>query len=269
MKSQPLNRSLQLRFGLFLLALLILLSLAVLFFFTISITPRLETRLLGPSASHLLGTDELGRGLVSCILCGLGISLSIGFGVTFLSALTGSILGMAAGFWGGVIDFVIMGIADIFLAFPGFLLAISLASFMGGGWLSLLIILTLSGWAGYARLARGVILKHKHMEFIQAAKGYNASGRRVLFSHFFLIIRPMLVVQGALGISQVIIAESSLNFLGIGLDPKLPTLGQMLETGRMYFFNAPRLTVAPAVVLFVLIMAFVFIGEGLRERYGG
>lgn len=260
------GKDFQLGIGIFLLGLIIMLLIGFALFRPITIDIDMNHRIEPPSATYLLGTDELGRDLVSSILCGAGISMLIGTAAVILSALTGGLLGMVSGLSGGVVDSIIMRLVDIFLAFPGILLAIAVAAFFSQGILNLILVLTISGWAGYARITRGEVLKYKQQEFILAARSYNASFARIMFHHLLPLILPLLVVQASMGISGVIIAESSLNFLGIGLDPGIPSLGQLIDAGRDYMFDNPTLIVAPGLVLFFIIIAFNFIGEGLRKK---
>jgi ABC-type dipeptide/oligopeptide/nickel transport system permease subunit len=260
------GKDFQLSIGIFLLGLMIMLLIGFALFRPISVDIDMAHRVEPSSATYLLGTDELGRDLLSCILYGAGISLLIGTAAVILSALTGGLLGMISGLSGGVVDSIIMRLVDIFLAFPGILLAIAVAAFFSPGIFNLILVLTISGWAGYARLTRGEVLKYKQQEFILAARSYNASFARIMFHHLLPLILPLLVVQASMGISGVIIAESSLNFLGIGLDPGIPTLGQLIDAGRDYMFDNPTLIVAPGLVLFFIIIAFNFIGEGLRKK---
>ncbi len=261
------NKNHQLWIGLFLLGLILALMVISAFFRDISIEINMEERLQPSSSNHMIGTDDLGRDFLSCILYGAGISLLIGFTVVLLSALIGTLLGMVSGLSGGVTDTIIMRIVDIILSFPGILLAIALVSFFQQGMMTLILALTFSGWVGYARIIRGEVLKYKQMEFILAARSYNASFSRIIFFHLFPITLPLIVVQASLGVSGVILAESSLNFLGIGIDPQIPTLGQLIDAGREHLFDKPHLIVIPGVVLFFIIIAFNFIGEGLRKKF--
>jgi peptide/nickel transport system permease protein len=261
------NKNHQLRIGLILLGLILALMLISVLSRDISIEINMEERLLPSSSNHIIGTDDLGRDFLSCILYGAGISLFIGFTVVLLSAIIGTLLGMVSGLAGGMTDTIIMRIVDIILAFPGILLAIALVSFFQQGMMTLILALTFSGWVGYARITRGDVLKYKQMEFILAARSYNASFSRIIFFHLLPITLPLVVVQASLGISGVILAESSLNFLGIGIDPLIPTLGQLIDAGREHLFDKPHLIVFPGVVLFIIIIAFNFIGEGLRKKF--
>jgi ABC-type dipeptide/oligopeptide/nickel transport system permease subunit len=260
------TKNLQLRIGAWLLAVL----LAVMVFFllsrSVSIEMDMARRLEPVSNVHLLGTDEMGRDLLSCIIYGAGISLLTGIVVVTICAVFGSLMGLIAGLSGGVIDTVIMRIVDILLAFPGILLAIALAAFFNRGLVNLIMVLTVTGWVEYARLIRGEVLKYKQHQFILAARSYNASFFRILFHHLLPLVVPLIIVQASLGISGVIIAESSLNFLGIGLDPHIPSLGQLIDSGRDHLFDAPMQVAAPGLVLFIIIIALNFIGEGIKKR---
>lgn len=217
--------------------------------------------------SSLLGVDDLGRDVASCVVTGTWISLEIGLAAVSLSFVVGGFLGLMAGLSGGVVDLVIMRLVDVMLAFPGILLALMLVAVFPHGIVSIIGALVMSGWPVYARLARGEVLKYKNMDFIMAAKTYNASYWRILFGHLLPLAMPVLTVQASLGIANAIIAESSLNFLGLGLRPEIPTLGQMLDAGRAHLFDRPALVLVPGIVLYLLIMSFNFIGEGLQEHF--
>lgn len=256
----------QLRIGISLLGLILLLMLFLAISRGVSISLNIQERVQPPGAGFLLGTDDLGRDLLSCILYGAGISLLIGITVVLLSAFSGTLLGMISGLAGGVIDTIVMRIVDVILAFPGILLAIGLVSFFRQGIMTLILVLTLCEWVSYARVVRGEVLKYKQKEFILAARSYNASFVWIIFHHLLPITLPLVVVQASLGISGIILAESSLNFLGIGLDPLVPTLGQLIDAGRDHIFDRPGLIIIPGVVLFFIIIAFNFIGEGLRKK---
>ena len=260
-------KNIHLRIGLFSLGAILLLMTGISLFSPLSIDIRIDRRMEHPSPGCLLGTDELGRDLLSCVLYGAGISLAVGLSAVVVSSLIGALLGLISGYCGGAVDDVIMRIVDILLAFPGILLAIALAAFFHRGIFNLILVLTVTGWVEYARLVRGEVLKYKQKEFILAAKCYNASFFRIIIHHLLPLILPLLAVQASLGISGVILAESSLNFLGIGLDPQVPTLGQMIDAGRDHMFDRPGLLFIPGAVLFLIIIAFNFMGEGLRKKF--
>lgn len=262
----PQKGNLHLRLGMGLMGLLLLAAVMAVAPGSFSIQMDLDHCGEPPSAAHPLGTDDLGRDLLSCTIYGTGVSLMIAAAVVLLSFIIGTLLGMVSGLAGGIADTVIMRIVDILLAFPGILLAIALAAFMSHGVFNLVLVLTLPGWVDYARIARAEVLKQKQNQFILAARLYNASFLRILFHHLFPLVLPLMVVQASLGVSGVIIAESSLNFLGIGLDPEVPTLGQLIDAGRDHMFDNPLLIIVPGVALFTLIMAVNLIGEGIGKR---
>lgn len=224
--------------------------------------------ILAPSSlNHPFGTDELGRDLFSCLLYGAALSLFIGLSVVIISFVLGCFLGLVAGLAGGFVDSCIMFLVDIFLAFPGLLLAITFAAFFHNGLVILILVLSLVNWVEYTRLIRGEVMKYKNKEFIQASICFNASFFHIIRFHMIPLVRPLAVVQFFLSLSGIIMAESSLNFLGIGLENGLPTLGQMISSGRDYLFDTPRLFIAPGLTLFFIILSFHFIGEGLRKKF--
>lgn len=254
-------------FGIILLSMIVFFMLFSAILQGISIEMKIQERLLSMGKEHWLGTDYLGRDLLSCILYGTGISLFIGITVVLLSAFLGTLVGMCSGLAGGWFDTIIMRIVDIILAFPGILLVIGLVSVLRQGIVTLIIVFTLCGWVSYVRLTRGEVLKYKQKEFILAARSYNASFTWIIFHHMLPLLMPLIIAQATLGIAGVILAESSLNFLGIGLDPRIPTLGQLIDAGRNHIFDRPDLIFIPGGVLFLIIMAFNFIGEGIRKKF--
>jgi peptide/nickel transport system permease protein len=258
-------RNFQFYAGVFLLLLVLAVMLGCVIFRPLSVDMNMELRAGLPSPGHPLGTDALGRDLLSCVIYGAGVSLAIAAVVVVLSCFTGGVLGVVSGVVGGAVDTVIMRLVDVLLAFPGILLAIALAAFFNHGVVNLILVLTVTGWVEYARVARGEVLKYKDKEFVLAARGYNASTIRIVFHHMLPLALPLMLVQASLSVSGVILAESSLNFLGIGLDPGIPTLGQLVDAARDHMFDKPVLILAPGLTLFVIIIAFNFIGEGLSH----
>jgi peptide/nickel transport system permease protein len=261
------NKNLQLRIGMSLLGTIFLVMIVFLLSRGLAIDINMDRQLESPSAKYLLGTDELGRDLISSVVCGAGISMLISLSVVILSSLIGAVLGMISGFAGGIVDTIIMRVVDIILAFPGILLAIALAAFFYPGIITLILVLIVPNWVGCARIVRGEVLKYKQKEFILAAKSYNASFFRILFHHMLPLVLPLIVVQASLDIAGIILAESSLNFLGIGLDPRVPTLGQLVDAGRDHMFVRPELIILPGAALFFIIIAFNFLAEGLRKKF--
>ncbi|MGE5340516.1 MAG: ABC transporter permease [Candidatus Omnitrophota bacterium] len=252
--------------GVSLLGILLVLMAVFVIFCPFSITIDMDHRMEAPSRAYLLGTDSMGRDFLSCVVYGIGVSLVIGLLVAVLSGAVGVGLGMVAGYIGGIIDIVIMGITEVFLAFPGILLAIVAAAFLGPGPVHLIALLVVMNWAGYARMVRAEVLKHKQAEFMMAARSYNASTGRIIVHHLFPLVLPLAVVQVSLNISGIILAESSIHFLGIGLSADIPTLGQLINEGRDYLFNDPIFIALPGGILFLIIIAFHFIADGLSKK---
>jgi peptide/nickel transport system permease protein len=224
----------------------------------------IHQRLQAPSVRHIFGTDVLGRDIFSCLAFGAVVSLTIALAAVFLSTTIGALLGFAAAWQGSLMNACIMRCADFILAFPGILLSLVLVAFLGPGISNLVLALVFSGWATYARLVRGEVLKAKNKEFILAARGFNASALQIATSHMVPLIFPLLLTQAVLGIAGVILLESSLNFLGLGLDPRLPTLGQMIDAGRGHIFVKPALIILPGGCLVLLIAAFLLLADGIK-----
>jgi len=256
----------QFKAGLVIFLILFGLLLGVILFRGVDTELHLEARLLPVSLSHPLGTDGLGRDLLSAVIYGTGVSLLTAFTVVTFSLVFGGVLGMTAGLAGGLVDMLVMRVVDVILAFPGLLLAIALAAFAGPGLVSMIAVLCFSSWVGYARLVRGEVLKYKYKEYVIAARSYNASFTRIVGHHMLPPIAPVLLVQGVMAIPGVILAESSLNYLGLGLAPEMPSLGQLIDNGMEHIFYMPLQTAAPGLVLFLLILGFSFLSQGLRQK---
>ncbi len=226
----------------------------------------LADRLERPSMRHPLGLDELGRDVLSRVLAGARISLLVGISVVAASAGIGTILGSTAGYYGGWIDEVISRITDILMAFPGILLAIALVAVLGPSLTNVVFALASIGWVGYARLVRGQVLRAREFEFVQAARALGAPVPRVIGRHVLPTVLAAVVVQASLGMAGAIIAEASLSFLGLGVQPPTASWGTMLAGGRAHLLDAPHLTIFPGVAIALLVLGFNFLGDGLRDR---
>ena len=227
---------------------------------------ELSNRLTGPSVEHPFGNDDLGRDILSRILLGTRVSMRVGATVVLLSGIIGVLVGGFAGYIGGKLDtFVTVIVVNSLMAFPGILLAIALVAFLGPGLDRLIFALVIVGWVGYARLARGQVLKIKTLEFVEAARALGASRVRIFFFHILpSMIQPVLV-QASIGMAGAILAEASLSFLGLGIAPPTPSWGAMLNDGRNHLFDAPHMVVFPSVALVVSVLSFNFIGDALRD----
>jgi peptide/nickel transport system permease protein len=227
---------------------------------------KLMDRLEGPSWKHPFGNDELGRDILSRILLGTRVSMRVGATVVLLSGIAGVLIGGLAGYVGGKLDiFVTVVVINSLLAFPSILLAIALVAFLGPGLDRLIFALSLMGWVGYARLARGQVLKIKTLDFVEAERALGASSLRVFFNHILPnLIQPVLV-QASIGMAAAILAEASLSFLGLGITPPTPSWGAMLNDGRNHLFDAPHLVVFPSIALVMTVLSFNFLGDALRD----
>jgi peptide/nickel transport system permease protein len=226
---------------------------------------QLSLRLERPSATHLFGLDELGRDIFSRVLAGARISLLVGITVVGISSIAGIILGATAGYFGGWLDEVISRSIDVLLAFPGILLAIALVAVLGPSLRNVVMALSAIGWVGYARLVRGQVLRAREFEFVQAARALGARTPRILFRHVVPTTLPAVMVQATLGMAGAILAEASLSFLGLGVQPPTPSWGTMLNGGRVHLLDAPHLTIFPGAAIAVLVLGFNFLGDGLRD----
>ncbi|MEO7274549.1 MAG: ABC transporter permease [Vicinamibacterales bacterium] len=227
---------------------------------------ELARRLEPPSLSHPLGLDELGRDILARLLSGARISLLVGLAVVSVSSTVGMLLGSIAGYFGGRVDDVISRVVDVLMAFPGILLAIALVAVLGPSLGHVVLALSVIGWVGYARLVRGQALRTRELDFVQAARALGAGPARIVIRHVLPSALPAVVVQATLGMAGAIIAEASLSFLGLGVQPPTPSWGTMLDAGRSHLFDAPHLTVVPGIAIAVLVLGFNFLGDGLRDR---
>jgi len=254
------------RTGLIIILVFSFISVLYITFYNIDIDININERFENNSIRHFLGTDNLGRDIFSAVIFGFWYSLFIAFIVTLVASVPGVFFGILSGYFGGIIETLIMRIGDVILAFPGFLLVLIWISVIGNGFYNLVFAISFMSWVSYARLVRGEVLKLRENEYILAAKGYNASNLRIIIIHIFPHIIPVLLVQVSIELSNVILIESSLNFLGLGTGTNLPTLGQLVFYGQRFIFYKPSLIIIPGVVLFLLIISINLISEGLRLR---
>lgn len=224
-----------------------------------------QHRLAAPSAEHLLGTDEGGRDVLTRMLYGSRVSLLVGIVPTTLSMLVGVILGILAGFYGGKVDAVIMRLADIMLAFPSMLLAMVIMYTLGDGIINIFLALAMVNWASVARIVRSETLQLRETEYVEAARSIGVRRVTIMLRHILPNCIPSLIVLFTLNIPSAILAESSLSFLGLGIQAPDASWGLMVNSGRQYLYNAPWLSLAPSAAIMVIVLAFNFLGDGLRD----
>jgi peptide/nickel transport system permease protein len=219
----------------------------------------------GAGRLHLLGTDPLGRDILSRVMYGARVSLLIGGTAVLLAGTIGVVLGLAAGYVGGFVETAIMRLVDTLLAIPFVLLAIVSVSLFGQNLLGLILILGLTGWLGYARIVRGVVLSLKEMPYVEAARALGAPGLRIVLRHVLPGVWTPVIVIATQQVGTMMIAESSLTFLGIGIPPTVPSWGAMIADGRSYVALAPWISLFPGLALTTTVLAVYFFGDGLRD----
>ena len=226
----------------------------------------LPQRLIGPSATHCFGTDELGRDVLSRVIYGARISMLVGSCVVAASLTLGLILGSIAGYYGGVTDRLLnVVVMNAFMSFPGILLAIAFVAFLGPGIFNLIFALSIGGWVGYARLVRAQVLAVREREFVEAARALGASDLRIITRHILPNIIQPVIVQAAIGMGGAILAEATMSFLGLGVPPPTASWGTMLNDARSHLFDSPHLVLFPAAAIMLAVLSFNFIGDGLRD----
>ena len=224
-------------------------------------------RLEGPSAAHWAGTDELGRDTLARLLFGARISLAVSVTVVSVSLALGLAVGGLAGYLGGWVDIALTTFAmNTFQSLPGILLAIAFAAFLGPGFLNLVLALAIGGWAGYGRLVRAQVMAVREREYVDAARALGASGMRIFFRHILPNIVQPVVVQAAIGMAGVILAEATLSFLGLGIPAPAPSWGAMLNDARLHLFDSPHMVLFPAAAVAGAVLGFNFLGDALRDE---
>lgn len=228
----------------------------------------LQMRLSGPSPAHIFGTDELGRDLFTRILYGSRASLVIGIFPPILSLMIGIVFGLISGYAGGWIDYLIMRIADVMISFPSLLLTMAIMYTLGRQANSIVCIfaaLSLVGWASVARVVRSQTLSLKEMEYVEAAKSIGVTRFVIMFRHILPNCIPSLIVLYTLNVPACILSESTLSFLGIGVQPPAASWGLMVNQSKQFLFTRPWLALAPCLAIMIVVLAFNFLGDGLRD----
>jgi peptide/nickel transport system permease protein/oligopeptide transport system permease protein len=224
-----------------------------------------ERMLLSPSSEHPFGTDRLGRDVLARIIYGARISLAVGLVAVSISVIIGLIMGALAAYYGGLWDAIIMRLADVFLAFPYILFAIALIAVLGRGYINVFIAIGLLGWPSIARVFRGSILSVKENEYVDAARALGASDLRIMARHILPNAVAPIIVYGTMSIGGAILTEAALSFLGMGVQPPTPSWGLMLSEARAFLFTAPWLMIYPGAAILTTVLAYVLLGDGLRD----
>ncbi len=219
----------------------------------------------GGSWVYPLGADNLGRDVLARLLYGSRVSLLVGFAAVLVAELAGIMLGLFSGYYGGKLDSLIMRVADIFMAYPFMLLTISVIAVLGTSIFNLILVLGLSDWVTYARTIRGSVLSLKEKEFVEASRAIGTPHRVIIFRHILPNVISPLLVLGTLRVANIIIWESGLSFLGMGVPPPMPTWGRMLAEGRLYITDAWWLVTLPGVAIMLTILSINLLGDGLRD----
>lgn len=227
---------------------------------------HLEQILAAPGGAALLGQDDLGRDILSRLIAGAHVSLLVAITVTLVTFCVGTLLGLLAGYVGGWLDRFLMQITDVFMAFPGILLAIAFAAVLGPGLSNLILALCLTSWVGYARLTRAQALALSQRQHVVAAVAMGASMPRILFRHMLPLLLAPLLVEATFSFASLIIAEASLSFLGLGIQPPHASWGSMLRDATRYLLVAPHYVLAVGLSLMSLVLSVNMLGDALRDR---
>jgi ABC-type dipeptide/oligopeptide/nickel transport system permease subunit len=227
--------------------------------------PSLRETLRPPSAPHLLGTDVLGRDILSRIIYGSRTSLEVGMIAVGLAAVIGVLLGLFAGYFGGWPERVIMRFVDALMAFPTIVLILALAAVLGGGLFNCMIAVGISGVPSYVRLTRGQVLSVKETDYIMAARVIGSSNARIIFRHILHNVFPPLLVLITINMGSAILSEAALSFLGVGIKPPGAAWGSMLREGYVYLLTHPHMSFAPGICIFLVVLAFNLMGDGMRD----
>ena len=257
--------------GVVIFGLVVIIALVLVAIFAPLIAPydpyktNLSAALQGPSHTHLLGTDSLGRDTLSRIIYGTRTSLEIGLMVVAIASLVGMTLGILAGYYGGWTYTIIMRFIDALMSFPMILLALVIASLLGSGMKNVIIALSISLMPSYARMMCGQVLSVKQNDYILASRSMGSDDWRVMLRHVFLNCIPPLIILMTMMLGSTILAEASLSFLGIGVRPPTPAWGSMVNDGRDYLLTLPILSFAPGLTIMLVVFAFNMVGDGLRD----
>lgn len=225
-----------------------------------------ESQTLSPSWKHFFGTDDLGRDIFSRALYGARISLTVGLVAVIIAVLIGTLFGAISGYYGGLLDSVIMRLVDVMLAFPSIFLILAIQAMLTPNIYNVMVVIGLTSWMGVARLVRGEFLRIRELQYVEAARAIGCSNLRIIFRHILPNASNPIIVAATLGMAGAILTESALSFLGMGVQPPMPSWGNMLMDSQAYLFDAPWMSVIPGLLILITVLSLYFVGEGLRER---
>jgi peptide/nickel transport system permease protein len=226
---------------------------------------HLLDRLTGPTAAHLLGTDDRGRDVLSRLIWGTRISISVGFVAVGIALLIGMVVGALAGFYGGIVDILVQRVIEIVMCFPTFILILSLIAFLPPSIYNIMVVIGITGWTGVARLIRGEFLRLRESDFATAARATGLRDTRIMFRHLLPNALSPVLVSATFGVAGAILTESALSFLGFGVPPPTPSWGELLSQSQRFVDQAWWLVVFPGLAIFITVTAFNLVGEGLRD----
>ncbi len=229
-------------------------------------TQQLVTKTIIGTAKHPLGTDNKGRDLLAMIVSGTRVSLMVGLFATGIAVALGTLIGVTSAYFGGLVDHVVMRFTDIMITFPFFLIFVLIIFIFGPSLLIIVVVIGLTGWTGTARLIRSETLSLRTREFIMAAKALGASDKRIILTHLVPNVVSLIIVIATLSIPGVILAEAALSFIGLG-DPLVTSWGMVLRAGQQNLGTAWWVAIAPGIMLFFTVLAFNFMGDGLRDAF--
>jgi len=248
-----------------------LILLCLMAIFADAVVPHDPTRIfrrmrgVGPSWEHPLGFDHLGRDLLSRVIFGSRVALIVGLSTSALTVLIGVAVGAIAGYHGGWVDAILSRITDTLMAFPLFVLLVLLAAMIGPGLLTVIVIISVTGWTRIARVVRAEVLSLKEQDFIVAARALGGRDSWIIWRHILPNVLPPVIVLATLGVGIVIILEAALSFFGLGVRPPTPSWGGILADGRAFILMFPHISIAPGVMIVLIVLAFNFLGDGLRD----
>jgi peptide/nickel transport system permease protein len=253
--------------GLIILGIFFLIALLANFISPYNPAAIIENSTQPPSLQHWFGTDEIGRDIFSRIIFGARVSLSVGFVAVVIAVVVGTIVGAVAGYFGGWVDGSLMRFVDVMLAFPSIFLLLTIQVMLQPNIYNVMVVIGLTSWMGVARLVRGEFLSQKERQYVEAARAIGASDPRIIFLHILPNVAAPIIVAATLGMAGAILTESALSFLGLGVQPPMPSWGNMLMDAQAYMRDAPWIAVFPGIFILLSVLSLYFVGEGLREEF--